>query len=293
MSGPRRERWLGFGPVKIGISLPFAVDRRVFRSSSRPVAIAIPAEASEPLPARRPAPSELDRADRPLRDRVGAVRWFDSIDVGDGVVTPGVVDRRRHVEAYDIPPQLTGKRCLEVTAHDGFWSFEMERRHASAVVSAGLPNGPDAAFAIAREALGSSVARERISVLDLSPELTGTFDLVVVDGLLGVVRDPQRVLDRVRSVCRGSIRVIEAFDPSLEGYGEACLAGYRRAHGGSWSMNVNTIAQMLRVAGFARVTELARIFDAARSGRTEVVLGAEPDESERMLEPSKRLIEIR
>ncbi len=294
MSGPRRERWLALGPVHIGMSLPFGLDRRIFRAPRRRgPAVQLPPDAGVPLPARRPVPADLERAARPLRDRAGSVRWYDSIDLGGGVVTPGVVDRRRHIDALCIPTDLRGMRCLEATAGDGFWSFEMERRGAAEVLSARLDTkNSDDGYGIAHDALGSRIARRRIAFGDLGPD-AGVFDLIVVDDLLTGLRDPQRALDRLRAVANGPIHVIATFDPRLEGYGDACLAEFRRVSGGSWSMNTNTVKQMLAVAGFSEVTELGRIFDGAHAGRYEVALRAVPENSRRMQEPSRRLIEIR
>jgi tRNA (mo5U34)-methyltransferase len=295
VSSPRRERWLAIGPLSIGLSLPFGLDRRLFgRVGSSTEILRPPADGTQPLPSRRPEASELITVDRPLRDRVGALHWYDSIDVGHGVVTPGLVDRRRHIDAYGIPDDLNGMRCLELGRGEGFWSFEMEKHGAAEVVAAGVSTEvASGGFQLAHDALGSAVARRRLNLNELTTDAVGTFDLVVIDGVLGRVHDPQRVLDKVRGISRGALHVIEAFDRSLEEYGDSCLAQYRRAYGGSWSMNTNTLKQMVAVAGFGAITEVARIFDGAETGSCEVVLRAELDQSEMSRAPSARLFQLR
>ena len=63
--------------------------------------------------------------------------WWHSIDLGNGVVTPGHKGAdymRRELEALRLPP-LEGKSVLDIGAWDGFYSFEAERRGARRVVA--------------------------------------------------------------------------------------------------------------------------------------------------------------
>ncbi len=67
----------------------------------------------------------------------GVPFWFHSIDVGDGVVTPGL-QSSEYLKArlHELQlPDLHGKTVLDIGAYDGFYSFEAERRGASRVVS--------------------------------------------------------------------------------------------------------------------------------------------------------------
>ena len=57
--------------------------------------------------------------------------WFYSLDVGDGIVTPGVVstDYEQHLlRMLQLPDRLDGLRVLDIGTYDGFWAFECERR---------------------------------------------------------------------------------------------------------------------------------------------------------------------
>src|SRR5687767_4094129 len=58
-----------------------------------------------------------------LRDRMAGIRWFHSIELAPGVVTPGLDDTRRRVDVLALP-DLAGRSVLDVGAWDGFFSFE-------------------------------------------------------------------------------------------------------------------------------------------------------------------------
>ncbi len=152
--------------------------------------------------------------------------WYHTMDIVPGVTTPGWFDLRAVVDS--IPwPDVKGKRCLDIGTFDGFLAFEMERRGASEVVAIDvedhllwdwppdyrardLPRDPGfsgppkgAGFRLARELTGSAVDWRAINVYDLSPDLIGTFDVVVMGSLLIHLRDPVRALEAIRSVTGG------------------------------------------------------------------------------------------
>jgi tRNA (mo5U34)-methyltransferase len=142
--------------------------------------------------------------------------WYHTIELGPGLVTPGLFDLRPVVD--EMPwPDVRGKRCLDVGTYDGFLAFEMERRGAAEVVAVDIEDRlwdwpadarPGAAgettgggFQIAARALGSRVSWQPLSIYDLDPALMGRFDVVVCGGILQHLRDPVRALEAVRSVC--------------------------------------------------------------------------------------------
>jgi tRNA (mo5U34)-methyltransferase len=155
-----------------------------------------------------------------LESRVAAQRWYHTLELPGGVVTPGEYDLRAVAERLPWP-DLHGLRCLDVGSRDGFYAFAMERRGATEVVSIDLDDpaaidfpGPrppagaiqaeldagNAAFALAREALGSSVQRRHVSAYDLRSEDVGRFDFAVLGTLLLHLRNPIGALSAVRGV---------------------------------------------------------------------------------------------
>lgn len=212
--------------------------------------------------------------DEDLRARVGETRWYHTIELAPGLITPGYFDTRDAAGKVPMPASLDGLRCLDVGTYDGFWAFEMERRGASEVVAIdvldpdrwdwpaaslaetraamGDPKKRSGGFDLAREALGSKVERRDLSVYELDPAEVGVFDFVYVGSLLLHLRDPIAALERVRAVCTGKALVVDAVDPALNrrvrGRPAASLDGLGRPWW--WKPNVAGLARMVESAGF-------------------------------------------
>lgn len=73
-----------------------------------------------------------------LRAEVAKRHWFHSIDLGNGVTTPGTgkpaVVHARELSQLRLP-NLAGKSVLDIGAWDGFYTFAAERAGAQRVVS--------------------------------------------------------------------------------------------------------------------------------------------------------------
>jgi len=201
-----------------------------------------------------------------LRTAVDQVSWFHTIDLGDGVVTPGRDDTPAKLQLVGLPADLSGKTVLDVGAWDGFFSFEAERRGAARVVAAdsfswgvGGP-GSKAGFELARRALGSRVEDREVEVLDLSPETVGTFDVVLFLGVLYHMRHPLLALERVASVTR-ELLIVETYvelvhtrRPVMTFYPGKEL---RDDVSNWWAPNPAAVVAMLRDVGFARVEAIS------------------------------------
>jgi tRNA (mo5U34)-methyltransferase len=70
-----------------------------------------------------------------LQERVDALRWYHTIDLGGGVVTEGVDNTQVRLAQAHLPASFSGQSVLDIGAWDGFWSFEAERRGAARVVA--------------------------------------------------------------------------------------------------------------------------------------------------------------
>jgi tRNA (mo5U34)-methyltransferase len=171
-----------------------------------------------------------------IGEAVAGVSWYHSIALPGGIVTPGEYDHRNSVSRLPMPTLLTGKRCLDIGTHDGFWAFEMERRGADDVVAVDIddparidwPGAPPQrqpetlqwlenrrkAFDIAHAALGSRVKRKNISVYDLTTDEVGMFDFAFLGTLLHHLRDPIGALMAVRRVVQGALVVCAVFSVS-------------------------------------------------------------------------------
>ena len=150
------------------------------------------------------------------RARIATVAgWRHRIDVGSGVVTPGTEDTGEELRRLRLPPDLHGKRVLDVGASDGFYSFECERRGAEVMAiddESSLLAGAGNGFQVARELLGSHAGYAARDVELLDPATDGTFDLVLLINVLYHLRNPMLALDRLASVTRpGGTLVLKTY----------------------------------------------------------------------------------
>ncbi len=197
-----------------------------------------------------------------IRRRVAEIDWYHTIDLGRGIVTQGVDPSPSRLLTLGFPTDLSGKTVLDIGAWDGFFSFELERRHAARVlaVDSFSWNGPGwgskAGFELAREVLGSKVEDREIEVLDLSPDEVGVFDVVIFAGVLYHLRDPLLALEHVASVT-GELLIVETL-VDLLGTRQPAMAFYpgvelNRDPTNWWAPNPDALAAMLRDVGFRHV----------------------------------------
>ena len=221
--------------------------------------------------------------ERDLAARVAGRQWYHTLELAPGVVTPGWFDTRAVAAKLPLPRSLDGLRCLDIGTFDGFWAFEMERRGAAEVVATDLLDaegwdGPAGSspqvvrelalrkrggegFRLAREALGSSVRLLERSVYDLDPGELGEFDFAYLGSLLLHLRDPVGALERVRTVVRGRLLVVDVHDPLLSRLFPrrplATLDG--RGRPWWWQSNAACLVRMVESAGFELVEQPLRL----------------------------------
>ena len=205
------------------------------------------------------------------------LRWYHTLELPGGVVTPGEYDLRPIVDRLPWPSSLAGMRCLDVGSRDGFYAFEMERRGAAEVVSLDVddpaayhlpepaPVGGDPAaeveagkraFEAASAALGSNVNRVYRSVYDVDPAEVGTFDLVVVGTLLLHLRDPIRALEAIRACTRGRLIVNDVVAAGAITLHRRPMAELLMRDGPFWWVaNPAGLRRMVEAAGFRVVDD--------------------------------------
>jgi len=149
-----------------------------------------------------------------LRERVAGYTWHHSMDLGNGVVTPGgkspaVCNAEAGVIFDRI--NLRGLTLLDVGAWNGFFSFEAKRRGASTVLATDSYcwthpqfRGRET-FDLARTALGLDVEAREIDVAQLSPDTVGEFDVVL---FLGVFYHRLDAIDALTRVARLAKQVL-------------------------------------------------------------------------------------
>lgn len=151
-----------------------------------------------------------------LRQRVNSLTWAHSIDLGHGIITPGIWGKPQPLilRAFD-DIDFRGKKVLDVGCWDGLWSFEAEKRGAEAVyatddISQRSYNN-QGTFSLAHEALASRVNYfPQLSVFDIRSLGIADFDVVLFCGVHYHLRDPLLALARLRQVMKtGGLILIE------------------------------------------------------------------------------------
>lgn len=217
-----------------------------------------------------------------LVQRVQTVKWYHTIEVGQGVRTPGEFDHAPASPYIPLPDNLAGKRCLDVATFDGYWAFEMERRGAAEVVAldieswesldlpeyalAGFRRGgfgmhTGDAFRVAAELRDSRVQRRICNIYDLSPARFGEFDVVYCGDILVHLTNPLHALQHVRSVTRGEAFFVEPYAPILDAFNGGAIAqlvGYL-PEVRWWHLSRAYLAKAIQLAGFEEVEDLGSV----------------------------------
>jgi tRNA (mo5U34)-methyltransferase len=203
-----------------------------------------------------------------LQRRVKEIHpWFYEMDLGNGVITPGVgalSTLQARAEIY-FNMGIKGSSVLDVGAWDGYYSFEAERRGATRVLAVdkfcwgGGGEGKRAAFELAREALGSRVEDLIIDIPETTIEKVGQFDVVLFNGILYHIKDPLHALADMAKIARHVLSVETFMDlkdvsrPAMVFYpGETAEPGFPR---NGWGINSSLGHALLRSLGFESVLE--------------------------------------
>ena len=204
-----------------------------------------------------------------LREEVAKIKWWHPIDLGHGIVTPGIDVTPARLAEIRMPDDLSGRTVLDIGAWDGFFSFEAERRGAERVLATdsfcwdGGGWGTKKGFELARRARASRVEDKTIQVLDVSPDTVGTFDVVLFLGVLYHMRHPLLALERVASVTKGllimqtQVDMLAVARPAIAFYPGTELNG----DPSNWvGPKPAAVVAMLQDVGFTRIEILSKSF---------------------------------
>jgi tRNA (mo5U34)-methyltransferase len=212
--------------------------------------------------------------ERELRERVSQIKWYHSMPLPYGIVTPGKEACLSRWPRLGLPDRLDGKSVLDVGAWDGFFSFEAERRGASRVLAtdhfswSGDGWGTKQGFELARRALDSRVEERDVDVLDLSESTTGRFDIVLFLNVLYHLPNPLLGLERVATVTK-ELLVLETFVdlldvpvPAAAYFPGGRMWGFETTW---WAPNLAALEAMLADVGFHHVEVKSRVSTRSRA----------------------------
>jgi len=134
------------------------------------------------------------------------VYTFQQWELFPGHSTTGPKNVSEHMTRLGIPERLDGLRVLDIAPWNGFFGFECIRRGATSLVSVG-PDDPEmTGYEATRKLLEIDNCKYmRGGVYDLSPNLHGTFDIVLFLGLIYHLRHPLLALDRIWDVTNNKL----------------------------------------------------------------------------------------
>jgi tRNA (mo5U34)-methyltransferase len=227
-----------------------------------------------------------------LKEEVDALDWYHTIDLGNGIVTPG--KSLSPVLKPPMLPEFAGKTVLDIGAWDGLYSFKAEQSGARRVVALdhyvwGVEFGrrnrywdecaargeipdPDRdmefwnpelprkrPFDLARQALGSNVEAVVGDFMTMDMAALGTFDVVLFLGVLYHMPDPYGALRRLRKLTSG-VAVIETEAIEVAGHLRDALLQFTPGdemstgdYGNWFAVTDDALHAMCRAAGFSSV----------------------------------------
>ncbi len=177
----------------------------------------------------------LSRED--LLKEINSRKWVHSIDLGDGIITPGRWKRPNPLIAQAVEAtDFKGKNVLDIGCWDGLWSFEAEKRGAAKVYATDDLSQRNLVehdtFSLAHRVLRSHVKYfPHQSVFDIK-NIGCAFDIVFFCGVYYHLKNPLLALARLRAVMKpGAILIIEG--DVLQGHDQAFAKFYYK----DWLVN--------------------------------------------------------
>jgi tRNA (mo5U34)-methyltransferase len=154
---------------------------------------------------KNPKKGESEMTKESLAERVAKIKWEHTIDLGNGVITPGRESPEWQAwKCRCLPEDLKEKSVLDVGAWDGFYSFEAVNRGAKSILAIDNFQNPgvcsDAGFMLARKALGLEgvVEHKDLDVEDPHDDIGwDTPDITILFGVLYHLKNPVLALTRL------------------------------------------------------------------------------------------------
>lgn len=219
--------------------------------------------------------------------------WYHTIDLGNGLITPGNYDYRSTLPLFKFPEDMEGMEVLDIGSATGFFCFEFEKRGANvtsvelpSIADWDMPSGEDkeqtlkelmayhqvstveevqylhldGPFEFCRKVLNSKIRRCHAAIYDLSPEKLGkdAFDLVFIGDVLLHTFSPLKALVSVAPLCKASLIVSQGTAANLLDSNPAMqYVGGETRKGDNrtwWRPTRSCFEQMLKRVGFRNVS---------------------------------------
>jgi len=148
-----------------------------------------------------------------MKEKMAGYRYYQTIDLGNGVQTPGLpIDPKQELVLDAIRSlDLRGRRAVDLGCANGLFALEIERQGATEVLAVdNTKNNIDSLREVILPALDSEIRPVHLNVMDFDSLVHGMFDLVVFAGLLYHLRYPFSALRIIRdSIVDGGDLILE------------------------------------------------------------------------------------
>ncbi len=190
-----------------------------------------------------------------LKAEMAKHSWWHRIDLGNGIVTPGLCTHGQTdeelSERWGIPGDLVGKVVLDIGCWDGLFSLACARRGAEFVTGVDLVARPTFGLVMRELELG---ARMEFTIRDAQEPLGLQRDIVLCFGVLYHVERPMEVIRNAVLAARELV-IIETAIAQGDDPRPAWIQ--RRGHGGDptniWYPNEAAVIDTMKVSGCAEV----------------------------------------
>ena len=197
-----------------------------------------------------------------ILSRVNAVRWHHSFEIVPGVTSNGTYNPSGLWKRLNLGREIAGKRVLDLGARDGFFSFQCEALGAD-VLAVDYVDKEATGFAVAAELRQSPVKFINRNVYDLRASELGTFDYVLMLGLIYHLPDPYLALEILRSLvkqggtafvestCIDQVAVLSDTTVDTSSIRDLPIMMFvARNKTSFWDLNSKCLAQLLEHTGF-------------------------------------------
>jgi tRNA (mo5U34)-methyltransferase len=224
--------------------------------------------ARDTVPEQRAIPDDPDFPPLPverLRERVAAQRWFHSINLGGGVVTPGVktrADLMQEASAIFAPIAVRNRSLVDIGAWNGCFTVEAARRGPSRLLAvdeytwAHPEIRGKESFDLVMARLGIKAETRLADIQTANVETIGRWQIVLFLGVFYHLLDPIVALRSLAEIA-GEVLVVETHldlqdvaTPAMAFYPGTELAGDPTNW---WAPNRPALEGLLKVVGFPKV----------------------------------------
>jgi tRNA (mo5U34)-methyltransferase len=220
------------------------------------------------LPDLRSIPDDPDFPPRPidgLAERIKSYYWFHSINLGEGIITPGLKTRydiSREAATIFGPLSLRGRTVADIGAWNGCFTVEAKRRGAGRMLAIDDHAWTDPGlrgketFDLVMSRLGIAAETRLLDIQKASPEAIGRWQVVLFLGVFYHLFDPIAALKCLAAitvevlVLETHMELQELAQPAMAFYPGRELVGDPTNW---WAPNRAAVEALLQAVGFSKV----------------------------------------